>query len=288
MTCPHCESPTTTKQQGQTSLGYRRFRCRSCGRRFNERSGTPFNDLQYPTDIVLLAVRWRLRYTRSFRAVAALLLERGFGVTHETIRSWEFRRAPLWADRLRAKRRGRAGVSGSIDETSVQGAGRWCYLYRASDREGALLDSRRRAQRDTHAARRFLRRLVDVAERKPERVTTDPQPPYRRAIRWILGRTVRPRCNRYLNTRTEQSQRAIKPRDDPLLGCGSFASAARCCSAFDARRQDVRIGQRPGGTVPLVDKRQLFLTRWRSRIAEMAAVSTSRSWGTLCPALCVV
>ena len=51
----------------------------------HERTGTPFNDLQYPTDIVLLAVLWRLRYTRSFRDVVALLLERGFGVTHETI-----------------------------------------------------------------------------------------------------------------------------------------------------------------------------------------------------------
>ena len=117
-----------------------------------------------------------------------------------------------WADPLRAKRRGRAGVSWSIDETSVQGAGRWCYLYRAIDRDGALLDSMRSAHRDTHAARRFLRRLVDVAQRKPERVTTDPHPPYRRAIRWILGRTVRHRCNRYLNTLTEQSHRAIKQR----------------------------------------------------------------------------
>ena len=95
--------------------------------------------LQYPTDIVLLAVLWRLRYTLSFRDVAALLLERGFGVTHETIRIWEFRLAPLLGDKLRAKRRGRAGVSWSIDETSVKVAGRWCSLYRASDRDGDLL-----------------------------------------------------------------------------------------------------------------------------------------------------
>ena len=172
---------------------------------------------------------------------------------------------------FRAKRRGRAGVTGSIDETSVTGAGRWCYLYRAIDREGALLDSRRRAQRDTHAARRFLRRLVDVAERKPERVTTDPHPPYRRAIRGTLGRTVRHRCNRYLNTRTEQSQRAIKPRDDPMLGFGRFASAARCCSAFAARRQYVRVGQRGAEWVPLAEQRRLVVQRWRSLIAEMTA-----------------
>ena len=112
MTCPHCESPATTKRQGQTSLGSRRFRCRSCGRRFNERSGTPFHDLQYPTDVVLLAVLRRLRYTLSFRDIAEMLLERGFSVTHhETIREWECRFAPLVTERLRAKRRGRAGRS---------------------------------------------------------------------------------------------------------------------------------------------------------------------------------
>ena len=213
----------------------------------------------------------RLRYTLRFRAVVALLLQRGDAVTHETIRNWECRCAALWANPLRAKRRGCAGVSGSIDETSVKGAGRWCYLYRAIDREGALLASRRRAHRDKHAARRFLRRLVDVAERKPERVTTDPHPPYRRAIRWILGRTVRHRCNRYLNTLTEQSQRAIKQRDDPMLGFGRFASAARCCSAFDALRPYFRVGQRGAEWVPLAEQRRLVVQRWRSLIAEMTA-----------------
>ena len=259
MDCPHWGSGETSRRR--TARGSRTSACRACRRTFNERTGTPVNDLQYPTDIVLLAVLWRLRYTRSFRDVAELLLQRGYAVTHETIRSWEFRFAPLLGDKLRAKRRGCAGVSGSIDETSVKVAGRGCSLYRASDRDGDLLDSMLSEHRDKHAARRFLRRLVDVAQRKPERVTTDQHPPYRRAIRWILGRKVRHRCNRYLNTLTEQSHRAIKQRDDPMLGFGSFASAARFCTVFDALRQYFRVRQRPGGTVPLVDKRQLFLTR---------------------------
>ena len=53
---------------------------------FNERTGTPFNDLQYPTDSVLLAALWRIRYKLSFRDVAELMLQRGYEVTHETIR----------------------------------------------------------------------------------------------------------------------------------------------------------------------------------------------------------
>ena len=59
MHCPHCRSTATTKRRQRTTLGYQRFNCRACGRRFNERTGTPFNDLQYPTDLVLLAVLWR-------------------------------------------------------------------------------------------------------------------------------------------------------------------------------------------------------------------------------------
>ena len=89
MACPDCASTATTRRKGRTALGYRRFRCQACRRRFNGRTGTPFNDLQYPTDIVLLAVLWRLRYKLGFRDVAELLLERGFEVTHETIRAWE-------------------------------------------------------------------------------------------------------------------------------------------------------------------------------------------------------
>ena len=173
MTCPHCGSGETGRRGRRTTLGYRTFACHPCRSLFNERTGTGFNDLQYPTDIVLLTVLWRLRYKLGFRDVAELLLERGYEVTHETIRDWEFRFAPLLADQLRTKRRGRAGRSWYLDETYVKVAGRWCYLYRAIDGDGQLIDSMLSAHRDKHAARKFLRRLVEVAERKPLRVTTD-------------------------------------------------------------------------------------------------------------------
>jgi hypothetical protein len=53
------ESRTTRDAQGD--------RCLACKRTFNERTGTPFNYLEYPTDIVLLVVFWRLRYKLSPR-----------------------------------------------------------------------------------------------------------------------------------------------------------------------------------------------------------------------------
>ncbi len=111
MPCPHGAASATTEQPRRTALGYRTFRCRACRRTFNERTGTPFNHRQYPTDVVLLVVLWRLRYKLSLRDLAEMFLPRGVVFTHEAVRDWEARFAPLLTARLRAKRRGQAGCS---------------------------------------------------------------------------------------------------------------------------------------------------------------------------------
>ena len=140
MSCPRCLSTSVYKRKHRTSLWYRTFYCQDCDRRFNERSGTAFNDLQFPNDIVLLAVFWRLRYKLGFRDVAELLSQRGFEVSYETIHVWEFRFDPLVSENLRAKRRGIAGHSWYLDETYIKVSGRWRYLYRA-------IESRRKPTR---------------------------------------------------------------------------------------------------------------------------------------------
>ena len=118
MVCPHCSSSKTTSLKQCTALGYERFQCRCCGRRFNERTGTPFNYLEYTTDVVLLIVRWRLRYKLSLRDLAEMFLERGLEFTYEAVRDWEARFAPLLTDVLRQQRRGAIGPSWYVDETS--------------------------------------------------------------------------------------------------------------------------------------------------------------------------
>jgi putative transposase len=86
MNCPSCAGSMTRKRAKKTKLGYTTFFCSQCKQTFNERTGTPFNYLEFPTDIVLLAVLWRLRYTLSLRDVAEMFLARGFAFTHEAIR----------------------------------------------------------------------------------------------------------------------------------------------------------------------------------------------------------
>jgi len=84
-----------------------------------------------------------------------MFLERGFEFTHEAVRDWEARFAPLIADQLRAKRRGLARRSWYVDETYVNVKGKWCDLYRAIDRDGNLVDSLLSEKRDMEAAQRF-------------------------------------------------------------------------------------------------------------------------------------
>src|SRR3712207_6522264 len=155
--CPHCAEPETAEQSRRTALGYRTFRCGQCRRLFNERTGTPFNHLQYPTDLILLVVLWRLRYKLSLRDLAEMFLVRGLTFTHEAVREWEERFAPLLAEHLCTKRRGQAGRSWYVDETYIEVDGRWCYLYRAIDRDGNLIDVMLSEKRDMTAAQRFLR-----------------------------------------------------------------------------------------------------------------------------------
>jgi putative transposase len=86
MICLYCQSQCLQKLKRTTDLGYQIFRCSGCGRKSNERSGTPFNFLEFPTDIVFEIVLCRLRYKLSLRNLAEMFLLRGFQFTHEAVR----------------------------------------------------------------------------------------------------------------------------------------------------------------------------------------------------------
>jgi putative transposase len=229
-----------------------------CQRIFNERTGTAFNYLEYPTDIVLLVVLWRLRYQLSLRDLAEMFLERGFQFTHEAVRDWEARFAPLLTDQLRVRRHGQAGISWHVDETYVKVQGKWCYLYRAIDRDGNLVDSMLSEKRNMDAAKRFFQQALQTVGHAPERVTTDGHDSYPRAIRETLGRDVLHRSNTYLNHRLEQDHRGIKQRYYPMRGFGNFASAARFCRAFDEVRQFFRIRMTMKQHISLQQQREMF------------------------------
>ena len=172
MICPHCQSPQLRKLNQTTKLGYAEFRCGGCRRKSNERTGTPFNFFEFPTDIVFEIVLCRLRYKLSLRNLAEMYLLRGFEFTHEAVREWEERFAPLPTEQIRRKRKGKVGRRWYVDETYLKVKGRWCYLYRAIDREGNLVDSMLSATRDMGAAQRFFRSAKSMVKAAPKQITT--------------------------------------------------------------------------------------------------------------------
>jgi putative transposase len=111
MMCPHCESRATTEHPDRTESGHRRFRCRDCRRGLNVRTSRPFSRLQYPTDMVGLAVLWRFRHQLSLWGSAEMFPRRGIIVTHEAVRAWESKVAPLLGEPLRRRRYSQVGPS---------------------------------------------------------------------------------------------------------------------------------------------------------------------------------
>src|SRR5215213_6123598 len=168
MDCVCCGSAAVTERPERTARGYRRFRCRECGKQYNERSGGVLNRAHYPSDVIALVVLWRLRHRLTLRDLAEMLLQRGIVFSHEAVREWEAKLAPVLAGELRRRRRGRGGARGRqwhVDETYLKVRGRWAYLYRAVDRDGRLVDTMLSEHRDMAAAQAFFRSAQAVAGR---------------------------------------------------------------------------------------------------------------------------
>src|SRR4051812_23863671 len=117
MCCIACGSVRVTEWPERTAQGYRRFRCRACGKQFNERTGGLLNRTQYPSDVIALVVLWRLRYKLALRDLPEMFAVRGIVFSHEAVREWEAKLTPALAENLRRRRRGQVGRSWYVDET---------------------------------------------------------------------------------------------------------------------------------------------------------------------------
>jgi putative transposase len=266
-----CDSAEVSERPDRSARGYRRFRCRACGKQFNERSGGLLNRAQYPSDVIALVVFWRLRYKLSLRDLPEMFLIRGIEFSYEAVRDWEAKLTPSLIDSLRRQRKGRIGRSWYVDETYIKVQGRWCYLYRAIDRSGALVDVRFSETRDMKAAKAFFRSAKTVTGITPARVTTDGHDSYPRAIRTELDDGVKHRTNQYLNNRIEQDHRGVKGRYRPMRGFKSPVSASRFCRGFDELRNHLYPRSRRSKNNPTSSRRKRFLQRATVALGIMEA-----------------
>jgi transposase-like protein len=178
--------------------------------------GCAFAGFRFPPDVIVLAVRWYLRFGLSYRDVEELLAERGIDVDHVTVHRWVRRFTPLLADAARFARH-RVGDRWHVDETYVKVAGRWVYLYRAVDQFGQVIDVYASTRRDSEAARRFFDRAKTTTGVVPSEVITDRAPTYPRVLDEMWP-TAWHHAEQYANNRIEADHSQLKRRLRPMRG----------------------------------------------------------------------
>jgi transposase-like protein len=111
-----------------------------------------FKGRHFDREIIVLCVRWYLRYKLSFRDLVEMMAERGLSLAHTTIMRWIQRYVPEFEKRWSRFAR-LPGRSWRVDETYVKIKGGWTYLYscrrqRGKDRRfpAARQTGRRRGQ----------------------------------------------------------------------------------------------------------------------------------------------
>ncbi len=198
-----------------------------------------FAGFRFPTEVIVVAVRWYLRFNLSYRDVEELLVERGVEVDHVTVYRWVQRFTPLLADAARFCRHS-PGDRWFCDETYVKVNGAWRYVYRAIDQYGQVIDVLVSSRRDAGAARRFFRRALSTLKVKPTEVVTDPAAVYPGVLDDLLPQAWH-HVEQYANNPIEADHSQLKHRLRSMRGLRTDQTA-QAIIAGHAFMQNLRRG----------------------------------------------
>ena len=241
MHCPHCCSNNTRQCKTLTQLGCLQYRCRTCGRQFNERTGTIFNYFEYPTEVVVLAVRYYYEFKTSLDDVVKLMSMRGIDLCHQTVWNWAQKVGIELALKFRARRVNQVGEKWHADATYIKVQGRWCYFYRCIDKEGNLVDVYLNNTRNDQAAKEFFQQCFDTTCVLPEQITVDKEPALANGINHVFHGAVTVRDNKFMNNRMEQDHRGVKSWIRDMRGFKNIFSALILLTVFEEIRQHFKM-----------------------------------------------
>ena len=210
-------------------------------------NSSPFKWRHFEPELILLCVRWYLRYQLSYRDLEEMMQERGLCVDHTTVWRWVQRYAPEINKRIRPHLK-MSGASFRIDETYVKVGKSWKYLYRALDKEGQTIEFMLSAKRDISAARRFFKKMMRADHRRlPFSIAVDKHASYPDAFAASQEQKVLPsdcklRRTKYLTNIVEQDHRFIRRRWRSRQCFRRFHTAERTLQGIEAVNM-IRKGQ---------------------------------------------
>ncbi len=205
-----------------------------------------FKGRHFEREIIVLCVRWYLRYKLSSRDLVEMMAERGLSISHTTILRWVQRFVPEFVKRWNRYAKP-AGTAWRVDETYVKIRGKWVYLYRAVDRNGHTVDFLLSKRRTVGAAKRFLKKALTSQGNPPASITLDGYAASHRAVREMkeageLPAKTKLRSSKYLNNMIEQDHRNVKGRLAPMLGLKRFQTAKLLIAGIELMHR-IRKGQ---------------------------------------------
>ena len=207
----------------------------------------PFKWRHFEGEIILLCVRWYLRYFLSYRDLEEMMFEWGLTVDHSTIYRWFQIYAPELDKRCKPHQRP-TNDSYRVDETYIIVKGQWRYLCRAVDSEGNTIEYMLSVRRDAKAAKLFFKKVLKAFHSSnPRVINVDKNAAYPPAISElkedeILPKSCELRQVKYLNNIIEQDHRFMKRRVAPGLGFASFQTPWRTLRGYEAMNM-IRKGQ---------------------------------------------
>ncbi len=213
-------------------------------------NASPFKWRHFESEIILLCVRWYLRYPLSYRKLEEMMLERGLHVDHTTIYRWVQHYAPELEQRCRPHLKAITD-SWKVDETYIKVKKEWVYLYRAVDSQGNTLDFFFSTTRDAKAAKHFFLKILAASHSdEPRVINVDKNAAYPKAFAELkaegyIAENCELRQVKYLNNLVEQDHRFIKRLTRPGMGFFSFETAWRTLQGFEVMNM-MRKGQLQG------------------------------------------